>query len=80
MPKAGLLELVDGETGEPMVVDTGDEGWRRFFAQSAAQRQQNLESLCRRHEIDLMQLATDAPFDGELVKFFRQRSRRLAHH
>jgi uncharacterized protein (DUF58 family) len=78
LPAAGLIEIVDGETGRPLVIDTADAAWRQFFAQAAQVRRQRRLEMCRRHEIDLIELRTDRPFERELVQFFRERVRRLA--
>lgn len=78
LPEAGLIQMIDGETGHAMVIDTADKALRRRFEQSAQRRRAERQALCRRHEIDLIELATDHPYEGELVKFFRRRARRLS--
>ncbi len=78
LPKAGLIEVVDGETGWPSVVDTGDNWFRRQFADRSQRRRAALRTLCGRHEIDLIELLTDRPYESELFTFFRQRAKRLA--
>ena len=78
LPRAGLIELIDGETGEAMVIDTSDPRLRQTFADQAGQRLQTLRETCRRHEIDLIELRTGRPYELELFQFFRRRARRLA--
>lgn len=78
LPKAGLIEIVDGETGWPSVVDTGDNWFRRQFADRSQRRRAALRTLCGRHEIDLIELLTDRPYESALFTFFRQRAKRLA--
>jgi len=78
LPRVGLIPMIDGESGQVMVVDTCDERLRRRFADETRRRREERLTLCRRNEIDLIELATDRPYDADLVKFFRRRARRLA--
>ncbi|MCE5229732.1 DUF58 domain-containing protein [bacterium] len=78
LPNSGLIELIDGETGWPAVVDTGDNWLRRQFAERGERRRAALRTLCRRHEIDLIELLTDRPYESELFTFFRRRAKRMA--
>jgi len=78
LPRVGLIPMIDGESGRVMVVDTCDARLRRRFADETRQRREERLTLCRRHEIDLIELATDRSYDAELVKFFRRRARRLS--
>lgn len=78
LPNAGLLQMIDGENGRLMVIDTSDPALRRQFEQDTLRRRNERLALCRRHEIDLIELSTDRPYEAELVKFFRRRARRQA--
>lgn len=78
LPPVGLLELLDGETGRRLVIDAADPRLREAFALRSERRRAALRELCRRHEADLIELATGQAYESELVQFFRRRSRRLA--
>jgi uncharacterized protein (DUF58 family) len=78
LPRVGLIPMIDGESGQVMVVDTSDARLRRRFADETRRRREERVTLCRRNEIDLIELATDRSYDAELVKFFRRRARRLS--
>src|SRR5262249_29167511 len=77
LPEAGLLEIIDGETGKPVVVDTQSAAVRRQFEAFSRRLQQERLSVSRRHEIDSIELRTDRPYQTELVQFFHRRARRL---
>ena len=79
LPEAGLLEMIDGETGRTVVIDTSSRAVRENFRREARRRQREQSELCRRHEVDLVELSTGAPYEAELVRFFRTRARRFAH-
>jgi uncharacterized protein (DUF58 family) len=76
LPDLGLLALEDAESGEAVVVDTGDPRLRAEFArrQSAArvERDRFLHSL----DVDAVTVRTDQPYANALLRFFRQRERR----
>lgn len=78
LPEAGLIEVVDGETGRPMIVDTSSRAVREAFARTAVERAEARKELFRRHEIDQIELSTDRPYESELVRFFKRRARRLS--
>jgi len=78
LPPAGLIEMMDGETGRPLVLDTRDAALRAQFEAHALRRRQERLAIFRRYEIDTIELRTDRPYQTELVQFFHRRERRLA--
>jgi uncharacterized protein (DUF58 family) len=72
----GLITLEDPETGQQLVVDTGDRRLReRFAAAAAAQAEQFQRDLSTRG-IDQLVLGTDTPLLPTLVRFLEARRRR----
>ena len=78
LPAAGLVEVIDGEAAVPLVVDMGSRAVREHFSRLSASRAERVRMLCRRHEVDLIELGTDRPYEVELFTFFRRRAMRLA--
>jgi uncharacterized protein (DUF58 family) len=77
LPDLGLLTLRDAETGEQVVVDTHDKGFRRRFARIAAQREAELREALVRAGVDALELATDADLVDAIVRFVEMRKRRI---
>lgn len=77
LPRAGLIELFDNETGRTDVIDTSHRPLRMAFEREWNERRERRKAMCRRLEIDLIELSTEVPYEGELVQFFRRRSRRI---
>jgi uncharacterized protein (DUF58 family) len=77
MPKVGLLELEDSETGERVLLDTGRRRVRDHFARQARERRERLRQLARSSRVDLIEVSTDGGHLDALVRFFRLRQRRL---
>jgi uncharacterized protein (DUF58 family) len=76
LPDLGLLTLRDAETGEQVVVDTHDSGFRKRFARIAAQRESELREALVKAGVDALELATDADLVDAIVRFVDMRKRR----
>jgi len=76
LPDLGLLTLRDSETGEQVVVDTHDPGFRKRFARIAAQRESELRLALTTCGVDALELSTDADLVDAIVRFVDMRKRR----
>ena len=76
LPDLGLLTLRDAETGEQLLVDTHDKGFRRRFVRIAAQREAQLREGLAAAGVDTLELATDDDLVDALVRFVDLRRRR----
>ena len=76
LPKLGLIEMEDAETGELATVDTSDPVLRKRFAASQAARQEAVEKLFRQLGIDHIPVSTAEDFTKKLHQFFQKRARR----
>ena len=72
-PDAGLLALLDPETGERVVVDTSNPAVRRRLT---GRRGFDTSEVCRRTRVDLLPLSTAEPYEQPLSGFFKARERR----
>ena len=77
IPDLGLLTLRDAESGEQLLVDTHDPGFRKRFAGIAAQREAELRQGLSAAGVDTLELSTDANLVDALVRFVEMRKRRL---
>ena len=73
LPKLGLIELEDAETGRTVLVDTSARGIQRQYGMLAERFDQDLHSMLRGIGVDAIDVATDRPFTQELVRFFKMR-------
>jgi uncharacterized protein (DUF58 family) len=76
LPKTGLLELVDNETGRRVVVDAGSARWRRACALRAAAAAEAHQKRLRQLSLDCIDVRTGEPFVEPLVRYFRRRGAR----
>ncbi len=78
LPNIGFITLEDAETGEQIVINTGDRGTRTRFAEIAETQRTELNRTLRRNNIDAISLRTGEDYLIPLRSFFKQRERRLA--
>jgi uncharacterized protein (DUF58 family) len=79
MPDLGLLTMKDAETGEQVVVDTHNGGFRKRFKAAAERRETELRQALARAGVDTLELATDDDLVDSILRFAdlkKQRSRR----
>ncbi|TFZ07367.1 DUF58 domain-containing protein [Ramlibacter henchirensis] len=76
LPDLGLLTLRDAETGEQVLVDTHDAGFRKRFARIAAQREADLRQALMQAGVDALELSTDADLVDAVIRFTEMRKRR----
>ncbi|MCP3905885.1 MAG: DUF58 domain-containing protein [Planctomycetes bacterium] len=76
MPPAGLVELVDQETGRRLIVDTSSARWRAAFARVTAEAAEAQDRRLRSAGLDCIRLRTGESFVDPLVRFFRTREAR----
>jgi uncharacterized protein (DUF58 family) len=76
IPDVDLVELVDAETGERRIVDTGSPAARERFARRARRVRVWRDRIFKRQALDVIELRTDTPYVLPLMTFFRRRARR----
>ena len=77
LPDLGLIALQDLETGEQILVDSGSaavrDRYRAYRAAAVAARQRLFRGL----GVEPIEVRTDQPYVQPLLRFFRQREKRL---
>ena len=79
IPKAGMIELEDAETGHRMLLDTADRRALAAFTQHADARVQGQMDALTAMGVDIIDVNTGEPYDRPLQRFFQKRARRLRH-
>jgi uncharacterized protein (DUF58 family) len=77
LPDLGLIPIRDAETGEQLLVDTHDAGFRQRFARIAAQREAQLRESLGRAGVDTLELSTDDDLAEAVLRFIDLRKRRM---
>lgn len=76
LPRIGLLELEDAETGEVTVVDTYDRNVTEGLALLGREERESRSELFRSAGVGQIEIWTDEPYVDAIVRFFRQRENR----
>ena len=76
LPDLGLIPIRDAETGEQLLVDTHDAGFRKRFARIAAQREADLRQIFVRAGVDTLELSTHDDLVASVMRFVEMRKRR----
>lgn len=77
VPRAGLVEFRDPETGERVLVNTSSRAWREAFTRRVGEEERAVAACLRRAQADTLGLSTHRPYGAQLARFFRERARRV---
>lgn len=77
MPRIGLINLADPETGRLSQYDAGSAAFRRQLGRLAQGRVKELQQAFRRSKIDFIHIDASGSIVDPLVRFFRMRERRM---
>jgi uncharacterized protein (DUF58 family) len=77
LPAVGILEMRDAETGKIVRVDTSRLWVRDAYRENWDRNQARLDKLFKSHRLDHVTIATDKPYDAPLVRYFKERSKRI---
>ncbi len=75
LPRAGILEVQDPETGDVGILDLGDPTVRESLTSNATGRIDEVSRTFRRAGCDALRLRTDRSYAAELATFFARRAR-----
>lgn len=74
LPNVGLMKIMDLETEHEMYIDTSDKKLRNAHSKYWQEREQELESLFKRSNVDSVAVATNEDYVKSLIHLFIQRS------
>jgi uncharacterized protein (DUF58 family) len=77
LPRSGLLDLVDPESGERITVDAMSRGFLASYTSARQREREELRRQLSRMKVDAVFLDTGQSIIGGLNAFFRQRERKV---
>ena len=78
-PSAGIVEVVDPESGRTSLLDLGSAEVRAEIERRSEERESQLAGMFMRAGCDRVVLRTDRPFAADLAGFFARRARARLH-
>jgi uncharacterized protein (DUF58 family) len=76
LPDLGLIVMQDSETGEQLLVDTHDAGFRARFTRAAQERERTLRGALDSAGVDALELSTDGDLVDAILRFTDLRKHR----
>lgn len=73
LPDVRLVEVQDAETGERMLIDTGDKRLRDWFHHNAIKNRKERQRIFNDAGLDYIEIKTDMPFTKPIKDFFYRR-------
>jgi uncharacterized protein (DUF58 family) len=73
LPKVGLINIMDSETGKTVWVDSNNEEFRKYFMSEARKREENLLTSFRKNGVDHTSIATHQNYVKPLIDLFKRR-------
>jgi len=73
LPKAGIINFIDPETGELFTVNTMNKKLREEYHNEIVRKNKEIADLFKKNNIDLINLFTNKSYIHELMKFFKLR-------
>lgn len=77
LPNAGIVELVDAETGKRYMIDTSSAKIRDRYGKKAREMREERAKAFGSVGVDHIDISTDRAYIDEFIKFFRMRKRRM---
>ncbi|MFG0256717.1 MAG: DUF58 domain-containing protein [Phycisphaerales bacterium JB043] len=76
LPRVGILEVRDPETGQTVVLDTSSGRTRRAYLESSQDHHASVDRALRSASVDCIDISTDEPFVPALANYFHMREMR----
>ena len=73
IPRMGLVEFSDLETGETIMIDTSQRSWREDFERSSKQRSKMIKHFMGKIGAGFIELRTDRSFASSIGRYFKLR-------
>ncbi len=76
LPKLGLLEIQDPESGEVMLIDSSSKTFREAYSAAQKKKYEEREKEFRKSQIERINVVNNEQFVDPLIAYFRQKSGR----
>lgn len=76
LPRIGLIEMFDRETGETKLIDTSSAAFRERYRRDFLEREERLEHLFKKLGVDKVDISSEGSYVAPLMAFFKTRETR----
>lgn len=76
-PDVGLVELEDAESGQTILVDSGNKAFREMYKQKTENRKAAISAVFKSTGVDEIPVSTETEYVDPLIRFFKKRERMM---
>ncbi|OVE79744.1 hypothetical protein BVY02_02360 [bacterium J17] len=80
LPDAGIVELLNPETGQSLLIDTSDPKTRENYKRSSESKRNELKNVCRKYKVGQVDISTDKPFIQTIKRFLSQKGHKTGRN
>lgn len=73
LPKMGVIDVQDAETGEVLTVDTSSESFRQQYEEAVAKRKDQRDRQLRLSQVERIDVKSSEDYVNPLIAFFKKR-------
>jgi uncharacterized protein (DUF58 family) len=77
LPKLGIIPIIDKETRRTLWINTSFGDFRKKISDRLSSRKAELETFCRKHQINFISLDTDEDYVPKLLRLFKIRNKSM---
>ena len=77
IPRVGRVEFQDPESGKRLVVNTSRPAFQERYRSRRKSMRDRLDTVLKRSKVDKIEVTTGVPYEQSLMRFFKERSRRI---
>jgi len=77
IPKVGLIELEDAETGESIIINSNNEKFQKLYTKETVKKKNLILKSLKSADVDHIDIWTNKPYIDPIIKFFKMRGKKL---
>lgn len=77
IPKVGLIELEDAETGESIIINSNNEKFQKLYTKETLRKKNSILRSLKSADVDHIDIWTNKPYIDPIIKFFKMRGKKL---
>lgn len=77
IPKVGLIELEDAETGESIIINSNNTKFQKLYAKETLKKKHAILKTLQSSDVDHIDIWTNKPYIDPIIKFFKMRGKKF---
>ena len=77
IPKVGLIELEDAETGESIIINSNSSKFQKLYTRETQKKKNTILKTLQSADVDHIDIWTNKPYIDPIIKFFKMRGKKF---